>query len=234
MDLVRSSTRRLLETVAAADPRTPSLLPGWSRGHVVAHLARNADAQRRLIAGALRGREVEQYPDGREREIELGAGRGGAELLADLRTASEALDEVWKSLAPAEWELVCATAHARRTLRGGVSARWREVEVHHVDLDAGYGPADWPAEFVREFLPRTVLGMPARVAAVPGGRSWRVRVAGGAAWRITADAVTVDDEPADHEIVGDASALLAWLLGRGPHGVDTGGAPDLPTYFPFA
>jgi len=201
---------------------------------VVAHLARNADAQRRLIAGALDGLEVEQYPGGRDREVELGAGRSGAELLTDLRIASEALDEVWTSLAPNEWELVCATAHARRTLRGGVSARWREVEVHHVDLDAGYGPADWSAEFVREFLPRTVLGMPARAVAVPVGRSWRVREIGGAAWRITADAVTLDDEPADHEIVGAGAELLAWLLGRGPHGVDTGGAPDLPWYFPFA
>jgi maleylpyruvate isomerase len=234
MDLVRSATRRLLEAVAAADLRRPSLLPGWSRAHVVAHLARSADAQRRLIAGALAGREVEQYPGGREREIDLGASRGDVELRADLRAASEALDEVWRSLAPDEWELVCVTAHARRALRGGISARWREVEVHHVDLGAGYGPADWPAEFVREFLPRTVLGMPARAVEAPAGRSWRVRETGGATWRITADAVTTDDEPADHEIVGDGAHLLAWLLGRGARGVDVGGDPDLPRYFPFA
>jgi maleylpyruvate isomerase len=37
--------------------------------------------------------------------------------------------------------------------------RWREVEVHHVDLDLGYGPADWPDAYVEEELARTVAGL---------------------------------------------------------------------------
>ncbi|MFF9641495.1 maleylpyruvate isomerase N-terminal domain-containing protein [Kitasatospora aureofaciens] len=46
---IHAATGLLLRTAARlcdADARAPSLLPGWSRGHVLTHLARNADGPR--------------------------------------------------------------------------------------------------------------------------------------------------------------------------------------------
>ena len=41
-----------------------SRLPGWSRGHLLSHLARNADGVRGMVEGAIVGEEREQYPHG--------------------------------------------------------------------------------------------------------------------------------------------------------------------------
>lgn len=46
------------------DCRGPSLPPGWSRGHVLAHWARNADGQTRMLLAAARGEVGAQYPGG--------------------------------------------------------------------------------------------------------------------------------------------------------------------------
>ena len=40
----------------------PSLLPGWDRRHVVAHVARNADALVNLMTWARTGEETPMYP----------------------------------------------------------------------------------------------------------------------------------------------------------------------------
>ena len=37
--------------------------------------------------------------------------------------------------------------------RAVVFSRWREVEVHHVDLGLGYRVADWPEDLVERWLP---------------------------------------------------------------------------------
>ena len=57
-DQLDDATQRLLSTarvLAEPDLRAPSLLPGWSRAHVLAHVARNADAMRNLLIGARSG-----------------------------------------------------------------------------------------------------------------------------------------------------------------------------------
>ena len=40
--------------------------------------------------------------------------------------------------------------------------RWREVEVHHVDLGLGYEPSQWPVEMVDIWLPSVLEAVPAR------------------------------------------------------------------------
>lgn len=50
------------------DCRGPALLPGWSRGHVLTHWARNADGQSRMLLAAMHGEIAEQY-----REVMNGA-----------------------------------------------------------------------------------------------------------------------------------------------------------------
>src|SRR5579883_2263142 len=91
------STARLLETIDGLtddDARRPSLLPGWSVGHVLTHIARNADGNRRMAEGAARGESLAQYPHGaagRAADIEAGAGRPAADLIADVRDSAAAL-----------------------------------------------------------------------------------------------------------------------------------------------
>ena len=59
-----------------ADPALPSLLPEWTRGHVLTHIARNADSFVRVLEAARRGEVVTQYEGGvagRNADIEAGA-----------------------------------------------------------------------------------------------------------------------------------------------------------------
>lgn len=148
-DLVRTATSRLLgDTIAVADEdwRAPSRLPHWSRAHVATHLARHADAVRRLTRWAVTGEREEMYisPQQRDDEIEAGATRPGLELQIDLDTSAGQLEDAFAALDhAAAWD-------AGVELRGGLQvsarllplARLTEVVVHHVDLDVGFGVDD--------------------------------------------------------------------------------------------
>src|SRR3954466_11276826 len=58
------ATDRLLRTVGSLgelDIRAPSSLPGWTRAHVLAHLARNAEALANLLRGVRTGTPAAAY-----------------------------------------------------------------------------------------------------------------------------------------------------------------------------
>ncbi len=87
------ATRRLLATAALltdAQVREPSRLPGWTRGHVLTHLARNADGCCNLLAWARTGTETPMYPSeaARDAAIAAGAGRRAADIAADARDSA--------------------------------------------------------------------------------------------------------------------------------------------------
>ena len=141
--------------------RAASLLPGWSVGHVLAHLARNADSHVRLFEGASRGEVWEQYVggvDGRAAEIDAGAGRSAVELVADVRAANAALEAMWAGADQRTW-----SGEGIGAIAGPVAVadlpfrRWREVEVHHVDLGRGYTSANWPGDYVRLEVARQTM-----------------------------------------------------------------------------
>jgi maleylpyruvate isomerase len=53
-DELDTATQRLIDEariMTRSDLQAPSLLPGWSRAHVLSHLARGADAMRNLLIG---------------------------------------------------------------------------------------------------------------------------------------------------------------------------------------
>jgi maleylpyruvate isomerase len=143
-----------LARLSEEQARAGSLLPGWSRGHVVTHLCRNADALRRLALGAANGAPAEMYPGGPEARnagIEEGADRPVELLLADHSFAGSRLLQDLRRL-PGE---VLDTAVAWRkpaTARDLATMRWKEIEIHHLDLGLGYTAADWPREFVEATL----------------------------------------------------------------------------------
>jgi maleylpyruvate isomerase len=64
LDRLAAATGRLLATATAlgdAQAREPSLLPGWTRGHVLSHIARNADGMVNLLNWARTGTETPMY-----------------------------------------------------------------------------------------------------------------------------------------------------------------------------
>jgi maleylpyruvate isomerase len=136
--------------------RRPSRLPGWSVGHVLTHIARNADSVVWRLEGAARGEQRDQYPGGVEQrrdDIEAGAGRPASALVDDVRQTSAAVERVMADLPAAAWDAPSRTSRGVvESSRDAVLSRWREVVVHHGDL--GLVPVPLPAALVEVWLPR--------------------------------------------------------------------------------
>jgi maleylpyruvate isomerase len=201
------ATARSLDDVGAAGP---SLLPNWDRSMVLTHLAANADGTRRALEAAAKGEVGEVYPGGRparDAEIEAGRARPARELEERLRRACEQLAAALENASDEVWE--AKAVHPSGEVRIGpglVVGRLREVEVHHVDLDYGYEPRDWPFGWVLEEMDRAMIDLPSRLppgvavvlTAGDAGQHW---VAG------SGDGV---------EIMGTTNDLFAWVTGRAP------------------
>jgi maleylpyruvate isomerase len=152
-DQIDQATQRLLgiaRIITEPDLRAPSLLPGWTRAHVLAHLARGADAMRNLLVGARTGRDRPAYAsaEARQADIEHGASLRASELVADLAGSAMALRTVARQLPDDGWQVpVRILDSAAFPAAQLLTRRLVEVELHHCDLGAGYTPADWPAVF---------------------------------------------------------------------------------------
>ena len=94
-----------LENLTDDQCREDSLLPNWSRGHVLTHLARNADSHVTLLQAAVRGEVGEQYASAEQRngDIERGAIRSAEELVMDLRLSIYGLEAAWASANEKVW-----------------------------------------------------------------------------------------------------------------------------------
>jgi len=167
---VSDAQQRFLDAIRDLDEaaiRRDSLLPGWSVGHVMAHVARNADSHVRRCEAAAVGDIVEQYPGGyagRAAEIESTATRPAVDLIADVRSSGERLERVWSSLPHQAWAMVTIDVGGReRPLAALTSRRWQELEVHAVDLCVGVTHRDWPDDFVAAFLPTVRASLPERL-----------------------------------------------------------------------
>jgi maleylpyruvate isomerase len=167
--------RRLEGTLSGLDGgtgRQASLLPGWTVGHVLTHIARNAQSHIRMLEASLEGRSVEQYAGGYEQrsgDIEAGSGRPMAALREDVIVTAAALEAAWSAMTPEAWA-------GYGLARGEIWPcavlpfhRWREVELHHVDLGLGYDPLEWPDEYVAIELPLALQTLPERLGG-PGQR----------------------------------------------------------------
>jgi maleylpyruvate isomerase len=161
-----------LATLTDEQARELSALPGWTRGHVATHLCRNADALNRLAVGVLTAAPGVMYPGGteaRDAAIEEGADRPAALLAADAHFAGmRAVDSLRRldELSRDNDGLLDTPLAWRRpvTARDLPVMRWNELEIHHLDLAAGYTAQDWPADFVTEAL---AAQLPLLSAAAP-------------------------------------------------------------------
>jgi maleylpyruvate isomerase len=152
-DQVDHATQRLLGTareIADSELRQPSLLPGWTRAYVLAHLARGADAMRYLLVGARSGEDRPAYASEQERAAatDYTAGLGTKELAADLADSAMALRAISQQLPDDAWRFPVRLRDSGPFPAGRLlTLRLVEVELHHCDLGTGYGPGDWPAAF---------------------------------------------------------------------------------------
>ncbi|MDQ0830251.1 maleylpyruvate isomerase [Streptomyces achromogenes] len=219
LESVRTATERLLNALAGRDDASvaePSRLPGWSRGHVLAHLARNADA----LVNVFEGRPMYADAQVRDADIERDAPRPLPVQLADVRESAARFQAA--AAAPADWSRTVelrngvVDAAARVPFR-----RWVEVELHAVDLGIGYELEDLPSEFTvreTEFLAERFAGHPdvPPTRLTDGTRAWRT------GRKADEPEVTVTGTPAD---------LLGWLAGRRDGAgltIDGGPLPALP------
>jgi maleylpyruvate isomerase len=162
-----------------AAARRASLLPGWSIGHVLTHIARNADSVVWRLEGAARGEVRDQYPGGLEQrraDIEDGAGRSAPALVEDVHRTSDAVTQAMATLPEAAWDAPSRTSRGVvESSRDAVLSRWREVVVHHGDLGLGPVPPPLPPGLVDAWLPRELPRLaertdPARLLAWIVGR----------------------------------------------------------------
>jgi maleylpyruvate isomerase len=218
--LVDRETRRLLATVdrlSDTDVSAPSLCDGWSRGHVLTHLARNAEGIARGARAAASGTAETMYAGVVERDadIEAGARRSARELAADVRDTASALAPELARVHPDELQDV----RVERTPGGPtfwaanlLFMRLREVIVHHSDLDAGFGFDDLDAPELAEVADLFLRDAVARLAAADYPPDLTLRTDVGDE-HVVGDGTTL--------VTGTQGALLRWLLRQDPTGVSS-------------
>ncbi|GHI09754.1 hypothetical protein AQI88_16435 [Streptomyces cellostaticus] len=209
LDDVSGSAARLgatLDVLTDLKAREPSGLPGWSRGHVITHLARSADVYRWLLTVARTGAEPGPRADAAtlDRALRDGAQRDAAGLVTDLRRSLDRLLDEATAMPAERWPtLVTALAGWRHPAWYTLHRARRELETHHVDLNLGYTTADWPAGYVTWALDESIAALAARdfpiarIEATDLARAWPLAATGPTA-------------------TGPGHALLAWLTGRAP------------------
>ncbi len=224
---ISAATARVITSAEAFDAaalRADTLCPGWSRAHVLTHLARNADALTNLLEWAATGREHVMYSSAESRaaDIEAGSDRSAEDLVEDLRTSAGRFDAQVSDMPDDGWlrEVRMGPGGKGRTIPGRrvLWERLQELEVHHVDLACGYSPAAWSGPFVERALADTIRGFQKREDAPP--------------------VTLVHDNRTDHigqpggpTVSGPAAAVLAWLIGRSDGSdlsVRDGALPSLP------
>ena len=201
------ATATLLDAIGALtddDVRVTSLLPGWTRAHVITHLARNADALVNVLRGA-RADELRTMYESQERrdaDIEAGASRSAVELHDDVVAASGRWQQAANQVHAVDLDRPMARTPGAptRPVRGVGTMRRIEVEVHHADLDIGYTAEDWPRDLVTALMERrqrelAEAGVAFRWRALDTGDTW--------------------ETGAGPEVSGSAADIVWWLLGRG-------------------
>jgi maleylpyruvate isomerase len=220
LEAVDRQTALLLSTARALDdPRADSLCEGWSRGHVLTHVARNADGLAALVRSAVDGTGETMYasPEARDGDIDAGAGRPVAELLHDVEASATALAEQLPRLTADVADLRLERTPGVFLVKAGrlPFMRLREVAFHHVDLDAGFTFADLEPKLQRRFLDEEVR----RLRATETPPHLTLRTTEGEEWVVGAGTASV---------VGTAAALLGWLARGLTDGLSGDPLPDLP------
>ncbi|WP_088319145.1 maleylpyruvate isomerase family mycothiol-dependent enzyme [Kineosporia sp. R_H_3] len=205
---VAAGTTLCADAIAGLDEAAfaaPSALPGWTRKHLVTHLAANAEALMRLLHWATTGERTPMYssPEQRNADIEAGTLRPGADLAHWFTTSAARLDDALAAMPEAAWAAEIVTAQGRTVPASQIPwMRAREVLVHAADLGTGVTFADLPEPFL------TTLGEEIRAKRSGAG------------------------EPVG-ELAGSLPDVTAYLAGRGTSGVTTTDGAPAPAPSPW-
>lgn len=217
-----------------ADVRDASRLPGWSRGHILAHVAGVADAMERQLRYAADGETIDLYDgglDGRDRAIEEGAVRSAELHRQQLDTSLNSALSAFRDLQESDWRT--PISYRGGVVRDGGLALWRELVIHGTDLGTG-GEADaWSPQFCEHLFGFLSARVPSgvRLRIQPIGMSPRVLAAVPLASGSAVDGSTVS-------VNGTATDIAAWLAGRSPNlgslrAEADDDAVDLPNLLPW-
>lgn len=223
LDASSRAFTRTVDALTEDDLAAPSLLPGWTRAHVVAHVALNGSSLAAVINGLVHGHPVPMYESDAQRDADieqLSAAEASVLRERHLVATTEFSDAVGL-MGETHW-----SGHIDR-LPGGpawpmvtvVPTRRRELEIHHVDLRTSYIRENWSEDFLVELLDTVTVDHassgPFRVRASDVGRSWSVGGAGGPL------------------VMGSGADLGWWLTGRGEGVGLSCDADELPPLGPW-
>ena len=223
-ELLQEATARLVRTVDGLDDGSlaePSGLPDWTRAHVVAHLALNAEGLAGVLMGRIEGEPTTMYPsdEARNQDIAELAAAKTAELRERFMAGTTLVVDAVDRLPDEFWTETFERTPGGRVIRYAAipGMRLREVEIHHVDLDAGFSPAGWSDAFSSHLIGAMVKRNPSdasfRVLATDLARTW-----------------VIGDDPGESgtTVSGPAGDLAWWLTGRPPAESLTSSTGDLP------
>lgn len=222
-----AGTKLLLVTVAGWGEQeylAPSGLAGWTRKHLIAHLAANAEALGNLVHWAATGEQTPMYSSVQQRnaDIQAGAAKPAAELASWLRESAARFAAGVSGLGPEQWNAQVVTAQGRTVRATEIPwMRSREVFVHAVDLAAGVTFADLPADFLTALAEDIV----AKRGAASGPAVILTAADTGDRWEMPGDGEAT-------AITGPLAQVTAYLAGR-PHALtrsDGSPPPELPAW----
>ena len=207
MELGTTRLLQLTDALSDDDFAAPSSLTGWTRAHVVAHAALNAQALGRLVHWAATGIETPMYRDmaQRESDIEAASLLPAQDLRDRLHDESARFAADLSALTPEGWSATVRTRQGRAIPAMEIPwMRVREVWLHAVDLDAGMGCDDIPPELAAALMAEVAVwlgsaeGCPAVVLQPTDG----------------ADPVLMGGADLPIAVSGSRAELLGWLTGR--------------------
>lgn len=216
---------RKVATMGDDDIRTATELPGWTRGHVLAHVSNVAGAVGRQAEYALRGETIEFYDGGqggRTQAIEMAAGHSAAEHKANLEAGLQRVLPVLAGLSDEQWKL--PISYRDGDIYGGGLALWRELGIHLADLNVGRGPETWSKEFCLYLISFLADRVPAdtRLKLLPLGL----------------EPMTLGAGENTVSVQGMLTDMAAWLAGRTPtmgslRAEAAADSVELPTLLPW-
>ncbi|MFJ6453809.1 maleylpyruvate isomerase family mycothiol-dependent enzyme [Paenarthrobacter sp. NPDC091669] len=224
---------RKLNELTDAELDGGTLLPDWTRRHVVAHVGYNARAIARLVEWAATGVETPMYPspEARNHEINFGATLSPIALRNLFDHSAVCLSVEWRDLPDENWSHQVRTAQGRTVPASEtVWMRTREVWVHAVDLDNGATFTGIPAPVLERLL-KDITGAWKTRGTDTGLLIKVTNSAGNGTGLMFGDTTAADPTT----ITGPLPAIVEWATGRGSSiratGPDTNGsAPAAPKW----
>ncbi len=223
LDISAHALTRTVDELSDDDLAEPSLLPGWTRAHVVAHVALNGLSLAAVLNGLVHDNPVAMYESEEQRDADIHelAAAESSELRERYLAGTTAFVDAVALMHGPHWggrvdRLPGGPAWPVVTV---VPTRRRELEVHHADLGAAYTRSDWPKDFVVELLEVVTMDQapagPFRVRATDVGHDWYVGGEGGPT------------------VLGSGADIGWWLTGRGDGEGLTCDADELPPLGPW-